>query len=45
MKVGIAYGVYGAPETFFIDKNGVVAEKFTGPLTPRDLERILGPLL
>jgi cytochrome c biogenesis protein CcmG/thiol:disulfide interchange protein DsbE len=45
VKVGIAYGVYGAPETFFIDKNGVVAEKFTGPLTPRELDRILEPLL
>jgi cytochrome c biogenesis protein CcmG/thiol:disulfide interchange protein DsbE len=45
VKVGIAYGVYGAPETFFIDKNGVVAEKFTGPLSPRELDRILGPLL
>lgn len=45
VKVGIAYGVYGAPETFFIDSSGNVVEKVTGPLNPRQLDRILGGLL
>ncbi|MDH3254447.1 MAG: redoxin domain-containing protein [Acidobacteriota bacterium] len=45
VKVGIAYGVYGAPETFFIDSSGIVAEKVTGPLSPGQLDRILGGLL
>ena len=31
-KTAIAYGVYGVPETFFIDSEGVIAEKFEGPL-------------
>ncbi len=43
--VAIAYGVYGAPETFFIDAGGNVAEKVTGPVSPRQLDRILGGLL
>lgn len=44
-SVAIAYGVYGAPETFFIDADGVVRDKVTGPLDPRSLDRILAPLL
>ncbi|HUO85033.1 MAG TPA: redoxin domain-containing protein [Thermoanaerobaculia bacterium] len=31
-KTAIAYGVYGVPETFFIDRNGTIAAKFEGPL-------------
>jgi cytochrome c biogenesis protein CcmG, thiol:disulfide interchange protein DsbE len=31
-KTAIAFGVYGVPETFFISPDGVVAEKFMGPL-------------
>ena len=45
VKVGIAYGVYGAPETFFVDKNGVIVEKVTGAISPRQLDGILGALL
>ncbi len=43
--VALAYGVYGAPETFFIDAAGVIAEKVTGPVSPGQLDRILGGLL
>lgn len=32
-KTGLDYGVYGVPETFFIDANGVVRYKEAGPLT------------
>lgn len=31
-KTAITYGVYGVPETFFIDSEGIIAEKFEGPL-------------
>jgi len=32
-KVGIDFGVYGVPETFLIDKKGVIRLKHIGPLT------------
>ena len=44
-KVGIDYGVYGAPETFVIDKLGVIRFKQIGPITPEVLEKTLLPLL
>jgi len=43
-KVGIDYGVYGAPETFVIDKQGVIRYKHIGPISPQDVEKILLPL-
>jgi len=33
-RVGIDYGVYGVPETYVIDKNGLIRMKHTGPITP-----------
>jgi cytochrome c biogenesis protein CcmG/thiol:disulfide interchange protein DsbE len=33
-RVGIDYGVYGVPETYVIDKGGVIRFKQTGPMTP-----------
>ncbi len=45
VEVAIAYGVYGAPETFFIDTNGNVANKITGPMSPQVLVEILERLL
>lgn len=32
-RVAIDYGVAGVPETFFIDREGVIKHKFVGPLT------------
>lgn len=32
-RIGIDYGVYGVPETFLIDKNGVIRYKHIGPVT------------
>ncbi len=43
--VAIRYGVYGAPETFLIDKNGVVAHKITGQLSEARVSALLGDLL
>jgi cytochrome c biogenesis protein CcmG/thiol:disulfide interchange protein DsbE len=44
-KVGIDYGVYGVPETFVIDKQGVIRYKQIGPVTPEALERTILPLV
>ena len=44
-EVAIRYGVYGAPETFFIDRQGVVRRKVTGPMGPSMLDAYLAELL
>ena len=36
-RTAIAYGIYGVPETFFLDPNGTVVAKYTGPLDPAEL--------
>jgi cytochrome c biogenesis protein CcmG/thiol:disulfide interchange protein DsbE len=43
--VGLDWGVYGVPETFVIDRNGVVRYKHVGPLAPSDLDEILLPII
>ena len=43
--VGIDFGVYGVPETFVIDKTGVIRMKHIGPLTPEVLRDDIVPLL
>ena len=43
-RVGIDYGVYGAPETYLIDRDGVIRFKHIGPLTPDVLQNRLLPL-
>jgi cytochrome c biogenesis protein CcmG/thiol:disulfide interchange protein DsbE len=44
-RVGIDYGVYGVPETYVIDKAGVIRFKQIGPVTPEVLEKKILPLL
>jgi cytochrome c biogenesis protein CcmG/thiol:disulfide interchange protein DsbE len=44
-RVGINWGVYGVPETFVIDREGVIRYKQTGPVTPEILENKLLPLI
>ena len=44
-RFGIEIGVYGVPETFVIDKEGVIRYKHIGPLTPAALEQKLLPLI
>jgi cytochrome c biogenesis protein CcmG/thiol:disulfide interchange protein DsbE len=44
-KVGIDFGVYGVPETFVIDKQGVIRFKQIGPVTPEVLRERIEPLL
>lgn len=44
-RVGIDYGVYGVPETFVIDKAGLIRYKQIGPVTPQALKDKILPLV
>jgi cytochrome c biogenesis protein CcmG/thiol:disulfide interchange protein DsbE len=44
-KAAIAFGVTGAPETFIIDRNGVIRYKQIGPITPVIWESTLWPIV
>ncbi len=44
-RVGIDFGVYGVPETFVIDGNGIIRMKHIGPLTPEVIAKKIEPLL
>ena len=44
-RVGIDYGVYGVPETFVIDQQGVIRYKQIGPVTPEVLNDTIIPLV
>jgi len=44
-RVGIDWGVYGTPETFVIDKRGVIRHKHIGPLTQDILRQEILPLV
>ncbi len=44
-KVGIDYGVYGVPETYVIDKQGVIRYKRIGIVTPALLKDKILPLI
>ena len=43
-RTGIDFGVYGVPESYLVDKNGVIRRKWTGPLTPDAVRTELIPL-
>ena len=43
--VGIDFGVYGVPETFVIDKSGIIRLKQIGPVTPEVLRDEILPLV
>ena len=44
-RIGIDYGVYGVPETYVIDKQGVIRYKQIGPVTPEVLDAKIIPLV
>jgi len=44
-SIGIDWGVYGVPETFIIDKKGVIRHKQIGPVTAQALNDIFFPLI
>ena len=44
-RAAIDWGVYGVPETFVLDKNGIIVHKFVGPLSPATVRDTLLPLI
>jgi cytochrome c biogenesis protein CcmG/thiol:disulfide interchange protein DsbE len=44
-RVGIDYGVYGVPETYVIDRQGVIRYKRIGPVTPEIVQKKIAPLI
>jgi len=44
-RAGIEWGIYGVPETFVVDADGIVRMRHAGPLTPEIVERELLPLI
>lgn len=44
-RVGIDWGVYGVPETFVIDRSGVIRYKHIGPVTQNDIDRTILPIV
>lgn len=44
-KVGFDYGVYGVPETYVIDKKGMIAYKLIGAVTPQNLQETILPFV
>jgi cytochrome c biogenesis protein CcmG, thiol:disulfide interchange protein DsbE len=44
-RIGIDWGVYGVPETFVVDKQGIVRYKHTGPVTEEDVQNTFLPLI
>ena len=44
-RVGIDWGVYGVPETFVIDRDGIIVQKHIGPITPEALRDTIMPII
>jgi len=44
-RIGIDYGVYGVPETFVIDADGVIQLRHAGPITKELLDERITPLI
>lgn len=44
-RVAIDWGVYGVPETFVVDENGIIAHKHIGPVTEQALAETILPLV
>jgi cytochrome c biogenesis protein CcmG/thiol:disulfide interchange protein DsbE len=44
-RIGIDYGVYGVPETYIIDRQGIIRYKHIGPLTADVVQKEMEPLV
>ena len=44
-RVGIDWGVYGTPETFLIDQQGIIRHKVIGPITTKIWQEELLPMI
>jgi cytochrome c biogenesis protein CcmG/thiol:disulfide interchange protein DsbE len=40
-RAAIEWGVYGVPETFIVGRDGKIAYKLVGPITPDNLDSVL----
>ena len=43
--IPVEFGVTGLPETFVIDRQGVLVRRWVGPLSDADLDNLLAPVL
>jgi len=43
--VGLDFGVYGAPETFIVDRDGIIRYKHIGPVDEEVWQQTLSPLV
>ena len=44
-RVGIDWGVYGVPETFIVNGDGMIVYKHVGPLSRQDIDEEIQPLI
>jgi cytochrome c biogenesis protein CcmG/thiol:disulfide interchange protein DsbE len=44
-RVSIDWGVYGVPETYILDRGGIIRWRFAGPITPELMAQDIQPLL
>ncbi|RKK03377.1 DsbE family thiol:disulfide interchange protein [Pseudoroseomonas wenyumeiae] len=44
-RAAIDWGVYGVPETYLLDRKGIIRWRWPGPVTPEVLDQDLRPLL
>ncbi|MGR9107242.1 MAG: DsbE family thiol:disulfide interchange protein [Gammaproteobacteria bacterium] len=44
-RAGLDWGVYGVPESFVIDKKGIIRYKHIGPVSMEDVKTVLAPLI
>jgi cytochrome c biogenesis protein CcmG/thiol:disulfide interchange protein DsbE len=42
-RAAIEWGVYGVPETFVVGRDGTIAYKLVGPVTPENIDSVLKP--
>jgi cytochrome c biogenesis protein CcmG, thiol:disulfide interchange protein DsbE len=42
-RAAIEWGVYGVPETFVVGRDGKIAYKLVGPVTPENIDAVLKP--
>jgi len=43
--VGINFGIYGVPESFIIDKQGIIRYRHAGPISSEDWRKIFMPMI
>jgi cytochrome c biogenesis protein CcmG, thiol:disulfide interchange protein DsbE len=44
-RASIDWGVYGVPETFLVGRDGRIAYKLVGPITPQNFDAVLKPAI